>query len=85
MNIRWPAAASAIAASRSRRSRRSTQKRPNAPLGLIELEAGETSAYYTSDAARAPGAVLLHDNKPGNVEREVHHQFGDVDEGFADS
>ena len=38
----------------------------------------ELPAYYTSEAARAPDAVLLHDNKPGNVEREVHHQFGDV-------
>ena len=52
-------------------------------LGLIELEVKELPAYYTSDAARAPDAVLLHDNKPGNVEREVHHQFGDVAQGFA--
>src|SRR5512136_1583309 len=52
-------------------------------LGLIELEVAELPAYYTSDAARAPDAVPLHDNKPGNVEREVHHQFGDVGRGFA--
>lgn len=52
-------------------------------LDLIELEVTELPAYYTSEAARAPDAVLLHDNKPGNVEREVHHQFGDVDQGMA--
>jgi 4-hydroxybenzoyl-CoA reductase subunit alpha len=52
-------------------------------VGLIELEVEELPAYYTSDDARAPDAVLLHDNKPGNVEREVHHQFGDVSAGFA--
>ena len=52
-------------------------------LDLIELEVKELPAYYTSDAARAPDAVLLHDGKPGNVEREVHHQFGDVSAGFA--
>jgi 4-hydroxybenzoyl-CoA reductase subunit alpha len=52
-------------------------------IGLIELEVEELPAYYTSDDARAPDAVLLHDNKPGNVEREVHHQFGDVSAGFA--
>ena len=52
-------------------------------LDLIELEVKELPAYYTSDAARAPDAVLLHDNKPGNVEREVHHTFGDVAQGFA--
>ena len=52
-------------------------------LDLIELELRELPAYYTSEAARAPDAVLLHDNKPGNIEREVHHEFGDVDAGFA--
>jgi 4-hydroxybenzoyl-CoA reductase subunit alpha len=52
-------------------------------LELIELELRKLPAYYTSEAARAPDAVLLHDNKPGNLEREVHHTFGDVGEGFA--
>jgi 4-hydroxybenzoyl-CoA reductase subunit alpha len=27
--------------------------------------------------------VLLHDNKPGNIERQVEQDFGDVDAGFA--
>ena len=52
-------------------------------LNLIELEITELPAYYTSESARASDAVLLHDNKPGNVEREVHHQFGDVGQGMA--
>ena len=52
-------------------------------LGLIEFEVKELPAYYTSEAARAPGAVLLHDNKPGNIERDVHNEFGDVRQGFA--
>jgi 4-hydroxybenzoyl-CoA reductase subunit alpha len=52
-------------------------------LELIELELRELPAYYSSAAARAPDAVPLHDNKPGNLEREVHHTFGDVGEGFA--
>jgi 4-hydroxybenzoyl-CoA reductase subunit alpha len=50
---------------------------------LIELELRELPPYYTSEAARAPGATLLHDNKPGNVEREVHHDFGDWQQGLA--
>ena len=54
-------------------------------LRLIELEIKELPAYYTSEAARAPDAVLLHDNKPGNIERDVHNQFGDVAQGFAAS
>jgi 4-hydroxybenzoyl-CoA reductase subunit alpha len=52
-------------------------------LGLIEFEVKELPAYYTSADARAPGAVLLHDDKPGNLERDVHHTFGDVAQGFA--
>jgi 4-hydroxybenzoyl-CoA reductase subunit alpha len=52
-------------------------------LELIELRIRELPAYYTTDDARAPDAVPLHDNKPGNIEREVHHQFGEVDLGFA--
>ena len=52
-------------------------------LALIELEIRELPAYYDSDSARAPGATLLHENKPGNLEREVHHTFGDVEAGFA--
>ncbi|MDA8248978.1 MAG: 4-hydroxybenzoyl-CoA reductase subunit alpha [Rhodospirillales bacterium] len=54
-----------------------------AALRLIRIEVEELPAYYTAAAARAPDAVLLHDNKPGNLEREVHHRFGDVEAGFA--
>jgi 4-hydroxybenzoyl-CoA reductase subunit alpha len=52
-------------------------------LGLIELEAEELPGYYTSETARAPDAVLLHADKPGNIERDVHNEFGDVRQGFA--
>ena len=52
-------------------------------LALIDFEVKELPAYYLSEAARAPGAVLLHYNKPGNIERDVHNQFGDVPQGFA--
>ena len=54
-------------------------------LSLIQFEVRELPAYYTSEAARAPNAVLLHDNKPGNIERDVHHEFGDLRQGFADA
>ena len=52
-------------------------------LASIVLEIEELPAVYSADAARAPDAVLLHDDKPGNLEREVHHDFGDVAAGFA--
>ena len=52
-------------------------------IDLIHFEARERPAYYTSADARAADATLIHDNKPGNIEREVHHLFGDVAAGFA--
>lgn len=51
-------------------------------LDLIECEFRTLPAYYESEAARAPDAWLLHDNKPGNIEREVHNEFGDLAAGF---
>ncbi len=52
-------------------------------LDLIVLEIEELPAVHTSDEARAPDAPLLHDNKPGNIEREVHHVFGNPADGFS--
>ncbi len=52
-------------------------------LDLIELEIEELPACYTATESRSPGAQLLHDDKPGNLEREVHHTFGEVADGFA--
>ncbi len=52
-------------------------------LRLIEMEVRQLPGYFDADAARADGAVPLHDDRPGNLEREVHHEFGDVDGGFA--
>jgi 4-hydroxybenzoyl-CoA reductase subunit alpha len=54
-------------------------------LSLIKLKVRELPQYQTADAAMAPDAVLLHEDKPNNIEREVHHSFGDVAAGFADA
>jgi 4-hydroxybenzoyl-CoA reductase subunit alpha len=54
-----------------------------AALELIELDIEPLPACFTAKDARAPAAVPLHESKPGNVEREVKQEFGDVDAGFA--
>jgi 4-hydroxybenzoyl-CoA reductase subunit alpha len=54
-----------------------------AALAAVKVEFEELPAFFTAAAARAEGAVLLHDNKPGNLERQVEQDFGDVDAGFA--
>ena len=71
----WGEAVAAVAAEDERTAR--------AALDAIEVDY-RPLPYYTSAAeARAPGAVLLHDDKPGNIEREVSNEFGDVEAGFA--
>jgi 4-hydroxybenzoyl-CoA reductase subunit alpha len=54
-----------------------------AALRAVEVEIERLPAYFDADAARADDAVRLHDNKPGNLERLVEQEFGDVDAGFA--
>jgi 4-hydroxybenzoyl-CoA reductase subunit alpha len=51
-------------------------------LKLIDFKVNELPGYFTADDARAEDAVQLHDDRPGNLEREVHSEFGDVDAGF---
>jgi 4-hydroxybenzoyl-CoA reductase subunit alpha len=55
----------------------------DAALAAIELQIEPLPAYFAAGDARAPDAVRLHDNKPGNIEREVDQRFGDPEAGFA--
>jgi len=49
----------------------------------IKVEYEPLPAYFSAAAARAEGAALLHEDKPGNIERDVHFELGDVTAGFA--
>jgi 4-hydroxybenzoyl-CoA reductase subunit alpha len=52
-------------------------------IRLIRMRVKELPAYFTAADALAPGAVQLHDKKPGNLEREVDFELGNVAEAFA--
>ena len=52
---------------------------------LIKVEYEELPAYFTAAEAMADGAVDLHDHRPGNIERHVDYEIGDVDAGFEDA
>ena len=52
-------------------------------LQLLQLRVRELPACFTSQEARDPGAVPLHESSPGNVLRDVHDEFGDVTAGLA--
>ncbi len=54
-----------------------------AALAAIDIDIEPLPAYFSAADARADGAVLLHEKKVGNIEREVDHTFGDVELGFA--
>ena len=54
-------------------------------LGLIKVEYEVLPAYMTPKAAMKEGAVALHDDKPNNILREVHAEFGDVEAAFAEA
>ena len=52
-------------------------------LKLIRVEYEKLPAYFDSGKAMKPGAVPIHAEKPNNVLREVHAEFGDSEAGFA--
>jgi 4-hydroxybenzoyl-CoA reductase subunit alpha len=52
-------------------------------LALVRVQLDPLPACLDARAARAAGAAQLHEDKPGNLEREVDQCFGDVEAGFA--
>jgi 4-hydroxybenzoyl-CoA reductase subunit alpha len=52
-------------------------------IRLIKMKVRQLPAYFKATDALAPGAALLHEKKPGNIERDVLFELGDVAEGFA--
>ncbi len=51
-------------------------------LKLIRVEYEKLPAYFDAKKAMAPGATPIHAEKPNNVLREVHAEFGDSGAGF---
>jgi 4-hydroxybenzoyl-CoA reductase subunit alpha len=54
-------------------------------VSLIRMTVRELPAYYTAQAALAPDAVALHAKKPGNIERDVLFELGNVEQAFAEA
>lgn len=52
-------------------------------LALIRMTVRELPGYFTAAEALAPGAAALHQHRPGNVERDVLFELGNVTDGFA--
>src|SRR5947207_1330362 len=54
-------------------------------LELIDVEYEVLPAYFDPEESMKARTNLIHDNKPGNVEKDYHHVFGDPDKGFAEA
>ena len=52
-------------------------------IRLIKMRVKELPAYYRAADAMAPDAVQLHEKKPGNLERNVDFELGNVEDAFA--
>ena len=54
-------------------------------LEFIDVEYEVLPAYFDPEESMKAKTDLIHDNKPGNVEKDYHHVFGDPDKGFAEA
>lgn len=54
-------------------------------LELIDVEYEVLPAYFDPEESMKAQTDLIHDSKPGNVEKDYHHVFGDPDKGFAEA
>ena len=54
-------------------------------LELIDVEYEVLPAYFDPEESMKAQTDLIHDSKPGNLEKDYHHVFGDPDRGFADA
>jgi 4-hydroxybenzoyl-CoA reductase subunit alpha len=54
-------------------------------LRRIKFTVHELPSYYTARDALAPDAVPLHEDKPGNIERDVLFELGSTEQGFAEA
>jgi 4-hydroxybenzoyl-CoA reductase subunit alpha len=54
-------------------------------LDLIRIEYEELPAVFSVEEAMRPGAPLIHDTNPGNINVNVKIDVGDVEKGFIES
>src|ERR1700723_1999893 len=54
-------------------------------LELVDVEYEMLPAYFDPEESMKAQTDLIHDNKPGNLEKDYHHVFGDPYQGFADA
>src|SRR6185312_8757324 len=51
-------------------------------ISKIEVVYEPLPAYFDALKSMNDPQVLIHEDRPNNIEREYHHDFGNVEEGF---
>ena len=54
-------------------------------LELIDVDYEVLPAYFDPEESMKAQSDFIHDNKPGNLEKDYHHIFGDPEKGFAEA
>jgi 4-hydroxybenzoyl-CoA reductase subunit alpha len=54
-------------------------------LELIDVQYEVLPAYFDPEESMKATTDFIHENKPGNLEKDYHHAFGDPDKGFAEA
>jgi 4-hydroxybenzoyl-CoA reductase subunit alpha len=54
-------------------------------LELIDVDYEVLPAYFDPEESMKATKDLIHDSKPGNLEKDYHHVFGNPDKGFSEA
>ena len=54
-------------------------------IELIDVEYEPLPAYFDPEESMKAESDLIHANRPHNLEKDYHHVFGDLDQGFAEA
>jgi 4-hydroxybenzoyl-CoA reductase subunit alpha len=54
-------------------------------IELIDVEYEPLPAYFDPEESMKAESDLIHENRAHNIEKDYHHVFGDLDQGFAEA
>ncbi|MGB8114271.1 MAG: molybdopterin cofactor-binding domain-containing protein, partial [Candidatus Sulfotelmatobacter sp.] len=54
-------------------------------LELIDVDYEVLPAYFDPEESMKARSDFIHENKPGNLEKDYHHVFGNPDQGFVEA
>ena len=54
-------------------------------LELIDVDYEVLPAYFDPEESMKAQSDFIHENKPGNLEKDYHHVFGNPDQGFVEA